>query len=289
MLLSLLDNKLILSCLVIVAILLLRFALGWIFAKQKRWAKQDRRRRINTVHNFSNLLIVIGLVAVWISELREFALSIAAFSVAIVLALREVVQSLVGKLYQASMRSFQVGDWIKVGDQFGEVIDSDWLSTTLLEIDPHGLGSGYTGITLYIPNNVFFTRPVKNLNFMRRYIEHTFSIVRENKGGNPFAAKAFLKERIREHSEAFHEVAARYCQMIEHRTGVELVGTEPKITFTTNELAHDVVTITLFCPREDAHEIEQRVTEDFYNFWHSGPQAAANASGETGNAGTKPH
>ncbi|WP_237056339.1 mechanosensitive ion channel family protein [Microbulbifer sediminum] len=272
MLQQLLENKLFLSILVIVVVLLLRLLLSFIFARQKRWSKQDRRRRINTVHNFSNLLIFLGLVAVWVSELREFALSIAAFSVAIVLALRELVQSLVGKLYQASMRSFLVGDWVKVGDQFGEVIDSDWLSTTLLEIDPHGLGSGYTGITLYIPNNVFFTQPVKNLNFMRRYIEHTFSITRENKGGNPFAAKKFLLERIHEHSEAFREVAARYCQMIEHRTGVELVGTEPKITFSSNELGHDVVTITLFCPREDAHEIEQNVTEDFYNFWYSGPQ-----------------
>ncbi|MFI2809956.1 MULTISPECIES: mechanosensitive ion channel family protein [Microbulbifer] len=283
MLQQLLENKLLLSILVIVAILMLRFLLGFVFARQKRWAKQDRRRRINTVHNLSNLLIVLGLVAVWVSELREFALSIAAFSVAIVIALREVVQSLVGKIYQASMRSFQVGDWVKVGDQFGEVIDSDWLSTTLLEIDPHGLGSGYTGITLYIPNNVFFTKPVKNLNFMRRYIEHSFSIVRENKGGNPFAAKEFLLERIREHSEAFHEVAARYCQMIEHRTGVELVGTDPKISFTTNEFGHDVVTITLFCPREEAHDIEQNVTEDLYNFWYSGPQNQL-ATGESGEA-----
>lgn len=259
------------TALVIVIILLLRWLLSFAIG-HSNWAKADKRRRINTVHNIANLLLVVGVVAVWVSELRDFALSIAAFSVAIIIALRDVVQCLVGGLYVASMRAFAVGDWIKFGDQFGEVIDSDWLSTTLLEIDPHGLGSGYTGITLYIPNNVFFTKPVKNLNFMRRYIEHTFSITRENKGGNPFAAKEFLISRICEHSEAFSEVAARYCQMIEHRTGVELVGTEPKVSFTTNELGHDVLTITLFCPREEAHEIEQRVTEDFYNFWYSGPQ-----------------
>ena len=273
MLYQLLENKLVLSALMIVGIILIRLILTAIFARTKRWSKQDRRRRINTVHNVCNLLLVLGVMAIWVSELRDFAFSIAAFSVAIVLAMREVVQCLVGGIYQASRKSFDVGDWIKVGEhQFGEVIDRDWLSTTLLEIDPHGLGSGYTGITLYIPNNVFFSQPIKNLNFMRRYVEHTFSIVRENKGGNPFAAKQFLVERIREHSEAFHEVAARYCQMIEHRTGVELVDTNPKISFTTNELAHDVVTITLFCPREEAHEIEQRVTEDFYNFWYSGPK-----------------
>ncbi|GAB2523777.1 mechanosensitive ion channel family protein [Microbulbifer agarilyticus] len=269
---QLLQNKLVISALVVAVILLLRLTLSWIFSRQRQWEKQSRRRRINTVHNLSNLLLVIGVIIVWAPEIREFAISIAAFSVAIVFALRELVQSLVGKIYQASMRSFQVGDWIKVGDQFGEVIDSDWLSTTLLEIDPHGLGNGYTGITLYMPNNVFFTKPVKNLNFMRRYIEHSFSIVRENNRGNPFAAKRFLEERILEYSESFIDVAARYCQMIEHRTGVELAGTDPKVSIATNEHGHDVVSITIFCPREQAHEIEQRVTEDFYDFWYSGPQ-----------------
>ncbi|WP_346840023.1 mechanosensitive ion channel family protein [Microbulbifer sp. SAOS-129_SWC] len=267
-----LDNKLVRTAIVVVTITLLRLLLSFLFSRT-RWPKPDKRRRINTVHNLSNLFLLVGIVAIWVSELHDFALSIAAFSVAIVISLREVVQCLVGGIYQASMRAFVVGDWIKIGDQFGEVIDSDWMSTTLLEIDPHGLGSGYTGITLYIPNSVFFTKPVKNLNFMRRYIEHTFSITRENRGGNPFAAKQFIEERVREYCEPFKEVAARYCSMIEHRTGVELAGTDPKVSFTTNELGHDVVTITLFCPREDAHEIEQRATEDFYNFWYSGPKA----------------
>ncbi|WP_299585868.1 mechanosensitive ion channel domain-containing protein [uncultured Microbulbifer sp.] len=261
-----LASKLFISFCVIVVILLLRgfFTLAIV---RSNWAKADKRRRINTVHNIGNLLLVIGVIAVWITELREFALSIAAFSVAIVLALREVVQCLVGGLYQANMRSFTVGDWIRVGDQFGEVTDSDWLSTTLLEIDPHGLGNGYTGTTLYIPNNAFFTQPVKNLNFMRRYIEHTFSITRERSEVNPFEAKKFLAERLKEHCDSFREVAERYCKLIENRMGVELTGPDAKVSITTNELGHDVITAKIFCPREEATNIEQLVTEDFYNFW----------------------
>ncbi len=262
------EYKSVQTILAIAIILLLRWLLSFAIAHSS-WAKADKRRRINTVHNVGNLLLVVGVIAIWISELREFALSIAAFSVAIVIALREFVQCFVGGVFQAGMRSFTVGDWVKIGDQIGEVTDSDWLSTTLLEIDPHGLGNGYTGTTLYIPNSAFFTQPVKNLNFMRRYIEHSFSIVRESsKGVNPFAAKEYIAERVREHCESFREVAERYCKLIEHRMGVELSGPDAEVTITTNELGHDVLTVTVFCPREEAHEIEQRVTEDFYNFWH---------------------
>ncbi|SHE57324.1 Small-conductance mechanosensitive channel [Microbulbifer donghaiensis] len=271
---QILDNKLILTLCVVAIILLLRWLISLAIARSN-WLKADKRRRINTVHNYGNLFLVIALIAIWVAELREFALSIAAFSVAIVIALREFVQCFVGGVFQAGMRSFTVGDWVKVGDQFGEVIDSDWLSTTLLEIDPHGLGNGYTGTTLYIPNSVFFTKPVKNLNFMRRYIEHTFSIVRESKGVNPFEAKKFIAERVREYSDSFREVAERYCKFIEHRMGVELSGPDAKVAITTNELGHDVLTVTIFCPREEATNLEQLVTEDYYNFWYNSAETAA--------------
>jgi len=270
---QLLDSELFWSLLLITGVLLVRLLLTLMFRKSG-WARQDIRRRVHMVHNFTNLVMVVGLFSIWASELRDFALSIAAFSVAIVIALRDVMACLVGGIYQAGMRSFTVGDWVKIGDEFGEVIDNNWLSTTLLEIDPHGLGNGYTGTTLYLPNSAFFTKPVKNLNFMRRYIEHSFSIVRENKGQNPFAAKAFISERVREHCDSFKEVAERYCKLIENRMGVELAGTEPKIAITTSELGHDVLTVTLFCPREEATEIEQKVTEDFYHFWYQNPQKA---------------
>ncbi|MBB5210430.1 mechanosensitive ion channel [Microbulbifer hydrolyticus] len=271
---QLMENKLAWSVLLIAAALLFRFLLAQMF-RRSSWPRQDIRRRVHMVHNFTNLFIVIGLFAIWVSELRDFALSIAAFSVAIVIALRDVVACLVGGLYQASMRSFTIGDWVRIGDQFGEVIDNNWLSTTLLEIDPHGLGDGYTGTTLFVPNNVFFTQPVKNLNFMRRYIEHTITIVRENKGENPFAIKPYITERVLEHCESFKEVAERYCKLIESRMGVDLAGTEPKIKFSTSELGHDVLTITLFCPREEATNIEQKVTENFYQFWYGAPDSQA--------------
>ncbi|WOX05586.1 mechanosensitive ion channel family protein [Microbulbifer pacificus] len=270
---KLIHNKFVISLLTVAAILVVRYILTTLFRKSS-WPRQDIRRRIHTVHNIGNLAIVFALFGIWLPELRNFALSIAAFSVAIVVALRDAVQCLVGGIYQASMRSFTIGDWVKIGDQFGEVIDNNWLSTTLLEIDPHGLGNGYTGTTLYVPNSVFFSQPVKNLNFMRRYIEHTFVIVRENKGQNPFAIKKFITDCVLQYCESFKDVAERYCKLIENRMGVELASVEPKIQFSTSELGHDVLTITLFCPRESATEIEQKVTEDFYHFWY-------------GNAGSK--
>ncbi|WP_418138617.1 mechanosensitive ion channel domain-containing protein [Marinomonas sp. RS-M-Aa-14] len=101
-----------------------------------------KRQRINTVDNIFNLLLVVGLVLIWSSELQNIAISIAAFMVALVIATKEFIACIVGAFYRASTRPYQVGDWIRIANYEGEVTDSDWLSTTLFEVDLKG------GVTL---------------------------------------------------------------------------------------------------------------------------------------------
>ena len=157
---SFFQNKLLVTMAFLLAALLVRSLLLFSFSRVKSWQRQDIRRRSVAAENLSSLVICIGVVLIWVSEIRNFALSVAAFAVAIVLALRDVITCFVGGLFQASRGSFSLGDWIKIGDQMGEVINREWLSTTLHEIDPHRPGYGYTGTTLFIPNSVFLNRNV---------------------------------------------------------------------------------------------------------------------------------
>ncbi|MFG1488509.1 mechanosensitive ion channel domain-containing protein, partial [Oceanospirillum sp. HFRX-1_2] len=173
------DNQWIISIAFVAACLVLR----WLSVRfVKRVVKDEEnlhRRWTNTITNITSLIIIIGLVIIWLSELRFVALSIAAFAVALVVATREQIQCFLGALYIASSRAFSIGDWIKVGDHYGEVVRSDWLTTTLLEVDVEGMSYSYTGRSLVIPNYKFSTGVIQNLNFMRRYVAHSFSIVRE--------------------------------------------------------------------------------------------------------------
>lgn len=262
------DNKFIVSLLLIAISLIVR----WIVVRHLRklsWDENDLPRRwINSAKNAINLLIVIGLIIIWLSELRFVALSIATFIVALVIATREFIQCLMGSLYQASTRTFTIGDWIKVGAHYGEVGHSDWLSTTLLEIDMETMSYAYTGRTLVIPNNQFVANPIQNLNFMRRYVAHSFSIVREAEPVNPFDAKEFILEKAKEYSLPFSDVAQRYNGVIEKRMGVSITGPEASVRITTNNLGKNVFTVTVFCPTKDAVGIEQQLTEDFLDFWY---------------------
>jgi small-conductance mechanosensitive channel len=121
--------------------------------------------------------MVLLLLFIWASEIQNFALSIAAFAVAIVLATREFIQCIIGFFYLVTTRPFKIGDWIQVGDYLGEVAETDWIKTTLYEIDMHTYQ--FSRRTIYIPNNKLITSSIKNLNFVKRFVTHQFVIVRK--------------------------------------------------------------------------------------------------------------
>ncbi|MBJ7538773.1 mechanosensitive ion channel family protein [Marinomonas transparens] len=227
-----------------------------------------KRQRINAVDNIFNLLLVVGFILIWSSVLQNIAISIAAFMVALVIATKEFIACIVGAFYRASSNPYRVGDWVRIANYEGEVTDSDWLSTTLFEVDLQGGSYGYTGRTTVVPNSVLLNHTVQNLNYMRRYVTHTFSISRQTDEVNLFTIKEGILTRIREYSEHFHEVAIRYNSLIEKRLDIKISGPEPRVRITTTPEGFNVFTVSLFCPTEEAVEIEQKVTEDFMRFWY---------------------
>lgn len=243
-----------------------------------------KRQRINTVDNIFNLFLVVGFILIWSSELQNIAISIAAFMVALVIATKEFLACIVGAFYRASTRPYQVGDWIRIANYEGEVTDSDWLSTTLFEVDLKGGSYSYTGRTTVVPNSVLLVHTVQNLNYMRRYVTHNFSISRNTDDVNLFVIKEQILEKIREYSEHFHEVAIRYNSLIEKRLDIKISGPEPRVRITTTPEGYNIFTVSLFCPTEEAVGIEQKVTEDFMRFWYEERNANLNRQSKSSEA-----
>jgi len=256
-----LEHKLLTS---IVLILLAYAAKHYVIIWLKRRAKakqSDYRYLINSIKNLSNLILVMLLFALWGTELQKFALSIAAFIVAIVLATREYIQCFIGFLYVTSTRPFRIGDWVQTGQFCGEVTATDWAKLTMLEIDQSDYS--YTGKTLYIPNNQLITQPIKNLNFLKRYISHHFTITMNN-NYDPYVNMDTLLTKAQEYCADFQNVAERYNALIERSLDVCLPGPEPSIFITTTELGRIRTSFTIFCPTEKATEIEASLTYDFF-------------------------
>jgi len=255
------EYKLFTSLALIIFILLSKhYLIIWIRYRALKKHK-EHRSFTNAFKNIANFGLLIILLYLWSPELQKFAISIAAFIVAIVLATREFIQCFIGFLYITSTNPFRVGDWVQTKDHCGEVISTDWAKLTMLEVDIESYS--YTGKTLYIPNNQLITSPIKNLNFLKRYVSHQFTITMES-GFDPYKFKSELLDKVKSLCEDFTEVAQRYNSIIERSLDVNIPGPDPVISISTTDLGRVKTTFTIFCPTEKIFEIEESITEFFF-------------------------
>ncbi|MDK2641134.1 mechanosensitive ion channel family protein [Vibrio vulnificus] len=262
----LLQHKLFFTALIIIFVVLVRQVIlarirgevAFITEKQRSWMSRTK----NGAFAITSLILFV----LWQSEINQFALSVTAIAVAIVVASKEIILCFTGSIQRASSRSFRVGDWIEVGKIAGEVIDHNMMATVIQEIDLHHGQYHYTGKTITLPNSMFFTYPVKNLNFMKRYVYHHFSIVVPD-FVNLYPLLADLEIKIEEHCHYFSDVAKRYNAMIEKHAGVDLPGAEPHIHITSSAAGEQVVNFMIFCPTEKAVHLESLIRQDFMSLY----------------------
>ncbi|MCR9387848.1 mechanosensitive ion channel family protein [Vibrio metoecus] len=258
----LLTHKLLFSTLILLSVISVRRLVlehirgdaALITEKQRKWMSRTK----NGV--FAATLLTLFIL--WQSEISQFALSVTAIAVAIVVASKEIILCFTGSIQRASSRSFRIGDWIEVGKLCGEVIEHNLMATVIQEIDLHHGQYHYTGKTATLPNSMFFSYPVKNLNFMKRYVFHNFNIV-VPEFVNLFPLVPVLHQKIDEHFAHFMEVARRYNTVIERHAGVDLPSAEPHIEISSSAAGEQIVHIMIFCPTERANQLEQLIRKDF--------------------------
>jgi small-conductance mechanosensitive channel len=254
-----LGNKVIQSLALITVFLTFRFFLVFLIKHKRAILTESRRHWITIVKNFSWLMIIFGLLMIWWPELSNFAISIAAVTLAFVIATKELILCFSGAMLRAGTRAFTIGDWVEIGLYKGEVIDYDMFSTTLQELDKPPNDYSFTGKTIIVPNSIFLSESIKNLNFSKRYVFHRFDIITEPHL-NVRDIQQWIVAELEHFSRDFIEISRRYNAFIEKRTGVDIPGPEPRIMISTNELAKRVITVIMFCPTEKAVELELHIT-----------------------------
>ncbi|MEZ8910086.1 mechanosensitive ion channel family protein [Vibrio cyclitrophicus] len=258
----LLAHKFIFSALIICIILIIRRITLSRIRGDVAFLSEDQRNWMSRTKNGTFAVIVFTMFVLWKPEISEFALSVTAIAVAIVVASKEIILCFTGSIQRASSRSFRIGDWIEVGKISGEVIEHNLMATVIQEIDLYHGQYHFTGKTATLPNSMFFTYPVKNLNFMKRYVYHNFFVtVKDFVNLYPMVPDLIVK--IEEHCEEFIDVARRYNGVIEKHAGVDLPGSEPHIHITSNSTGEQEVHFMIFCPTEKAVHLEQDIRKDF--------------------------
>ena len=157
----------IIGTLIIVAgVVLINFVISAILRAKTRLSPETKLRASVFWRNFSLLVGLILFIFVWRTEIRTAALSLAALSVAVVIAGKELLTSILGYIYRTTSRSFEFGNVIEINGVKGEVIYQTLLSTTVLEMNPEHL---FTGRAVQFPNSFYVTHPLKNHSRLGSY------------------------------------------------------------------------------------------------------------------------
>lgn len=92
--------------------------------------------------------VAIVLARVWSADLAGLATALGVSSIVIALALQDTLGSVMSGIALLFEKPFSVGDWLKVGDVVGQVIDINWRAVRLQTLEremiviPHKLISG---------------------------------------------------------------------------------------------------------------------------------------------------
>lgn len=257
-----LQERLLSSALLVGALLLTRYFTIHALRNIQFQNIELQRRRVVQVKNTFFVLIVGGLIAVWANELRSVALGLAAMAVAIVVATREFILCFVGGLLKTSTHLFDVGDRIEIGSYRGDVIDNNFVTTTLQEVGPDASCQQYTGRTVVLPNSYFLSQPTRVEVLSKLFIIHTFKVEIKHTPDWKMHEKALL-ECTRHHCQSYIEQARSFLALRCKKEGIPLPSAEPRVSIDLSHADSICLYARLPIPSRGKMRIEQDILHDY--------------------------
>ena len=234
-----------------------RRILSWNFSTQEK-----RRKWLIQIRNLSVILFILGTGLIWGTELKTFAISIAAIAAAFVLATKELILCVSGGVLKVSNDLFGIGDWIQIGEYRGEVVDHSFLTTKLRQIGPGSNCHQFTGNLVKIPNSIFLSSVLINESVTGSFCLHTFKV---NVGPSENIEK--LESRLRlsanQVTESYKEQARRNLTKINKAEAFDSPSVDPRITI--EQVKHEDYNLIcrVVAPSRQRGKIEQEILRKY--------------------------
>jgi small-conductance mechanosensitive channel len=226
---------------------------------QSHRSTDQRLRTLGNLRNGLSTLLVVGLLYIWAEILSVFALSLFAVALAIVTALKELLMCLHGYILLLRNQFYQLGDRIKIGKAQGDVIDINFLSTTLLEI---GQDHQKTGRQISFANSQLLNRTVHNESTFENFAIVTLTIPLHY-SRNWQQARSFLLETARLECAPFLDMAVKKIHEGQKKLGVSISSVEPQISFHLPNHEEVILLLRIPCPLQLRETVEQAILSRF--------------------------
>ena len=138
----------------------------WAFLLRSDASKRRRHDARNVLRLGFGLATAIALLGALTEQWLGVLFSLGVVGFAITFALQQPLFSLIGWFYIMAKRPYRVGDRVKIGDAKGDVIEVDFLVTTLWEINGELVSSNQpSGRIVTLPNSTVLSTQVFNYSW----------------------------------------------------------------------------------------------------------------------------
>lgn len=255
---ALLENTLTSILLVFIVLVMRAFAMRAV--RRADWStEQTGLRWAAQVRWAALLLLLLGLVVIWATELRTLAFSVVAIAAAIVIATKELIMCISGSFVRATSRSFSLGDRIELDGVRGDVVGIGPMTTTVLEVGP---GHRRTGRSVVLPNSLLLTKSVVNETFTDDFVLHVITL--------PLAADADWHNAEQRLLEAAHracapflEEAREHMQASAEKHNVPVLHVNPTVSIQVPEGGKVTLVLRLPARGDQRSRLEQQVLREF--------------------------
>ena len=205
-----------------------------------------KRKWMVTFKNISFFIWMFFMVVIWIQQLQAIGATVVVFAAAIVVATKEFILNIVGYIYRSGTKSFSIGDRIEINGIRGDVLDQNITGVLLLEVGSGVKTHQYTGSSVFFPNAVFLSSPVRNETIMGGdYVFHIITVTMKNTEDWQIAEQALL-EAAQETCRPYLNEAVRHMTSLSRRHALDQPGVEPRINIQIPD--HNKITLQLRIP-----------------------------------------
>lgn len=229
--------------------------------EKTNWASVKIIKYKNIISVILKLISLILITTIWFYASKDIFTFLGLSSAGIALASKDFLANFLGWFIINSHTTFKVGDRIKVGDSMGDVVQIDWVYTTIIEVTQINKVYGQsTGRLVQIPNSKILSNAVINETTTFPYVWNEISI-NLTLNSNWEKAKDIIMKIASDilgniEKEAKHSLyAASKIHPIHYQNLSHTI-------YTSIDSARIVLTLRFLCGSRNFRNIEHDITEE---------------------------
>ncbi|MDI3472861.1 MAG: hypothetical protein PWQ20_1072 [Thermotogaceae bacterium] len=200
------------------------------------------------------------ILRIWFKGFGSIGTFLGLLSAGLAIASRDIIMDFFGWIFIIVKRPFKLGDRIQIGELRGDVIDTNILQFTLLEIGNWVDAEQSTGRVVYVPNSMVFNNPIANYVAGFEYIWNEIPVL------------ITFESNWKKAKEILTEIAQRYAEKITEHVRKQIIEASKKymifyskltpIVYTKVESSGILLTIRYLCKPKNRRNTEQAIWEN---------------------------